>query len=153
MESALTTMPSWRCASSTAMYDLPLAVGPAIRTAPVPGASSIPFVFMTALVATLITRPDNAAALDAASTRAAQFIHASQINTLAENEAADLLFRSGDDLRDLRRRLHEALTGLPVDIVVQNAANRRKALLIADMDSTVIGQECIDELADFVGLK
>ncbi|HRK24996.1 MAG TPA: phosphoserine phosphatase SerB, partial [Beijerinckiaceae bacterium] len=42
---------------------------------------------------------------------------------------------------------------LPVDVVVQPAAGRRKRLLIADMDSTMIGQECIDELADFVGLK
>jgi phosphoserine phosphatase len=41
----------------------------------------------------------------------------------------------------------------PVDIFVQPLANRRKKLLLADMDSTMIGQECIDELADFVGLK
>jgi phosphoserine phosphatase len=33
------------------------------------------------------------------------------------------------------------------------AANRRKRLLISDMDSTIIGQECLDELADFAGLK
>ena len=38
-------------------------------------------------------------------------------------------------------------------MVVQPAANRRKKLFLADMDSTMIGQECIDELADFVGLK
>ena len=41
----------------------------------------------------------------------------------------------------------------PVDIVVQPAAGRRKRLLLADMDSTMIGQECLDELADFVGQK
>jgi phosphoserine phosphatase len=40
-----------------------------------------------------------------------------------------------------------------VDIVVQPAADRRKQILIADMDSTMIDQECIDELADEVGLK
>ena len=33
------------------------------------------------------------------------------------------------------------------------AAGRRKRLLVADMDSTIIGVECIDELADFAGLK
>ena len=38
-------------------------------------------------------------------------------------------------------------------MVVQPATNRRKKLFLADMDSTMIGQECIDELADFVGLK
>lgn len=40
-----------------------------------------------------------------------------------------------------------------VDIVTQPATNRRKQMLISDMDSTLIEQECIDELADFVGLK
>jgi phosphoserine phosphatase len=40
-----------------------------------------------------------------------------------------------------------------VDVVVQPAANRRKRLFLADMDSTMIGQECIDELAAFAGLK
>ena len=39
------------------------------------------------------------------------------------------------------------------DVVVQPAANRRKKLFLADMDSTMIGQECIDELADYAGLK
>jgi phosphoserine phosphatase len=42
---------------------------------------------------------------------------------------------------------------MPIDTVVQPLAHRRKRLLVADMDSTMIGQECIDELADFVGLK
>jgi phosphoserine phosphatase len=40
-----------------------------------------------------------------------------------------------------------------IDVVVQPAAHRRKKLFLADMDSTMIGQECIDELADFAGLK
>ena len=40
-----------------------------------------------------------------------------------------------------------------IDIVVQPAAARRKKLFLADMDSTMIRQECIDELADYVGLK
>ena len=40
-----------------------------------------------------------------------------------------------------------------VDVVVQPEENRFKRLLIADMDSTIVGQECLDELADFAGLK
>ncbi len=40
-----------------------------------------------------------------------------------------------------------------VDVVVQPIAKRRKMLFLADMDSTMIAQECIDELADFAGLK
>ena len=49
--------------------------------------------------------------------------------------------------------MRAALGGAPVDVVVQKAAGRRKRLLLADMDSTMIGQECVDELADFVGQK
>ena len=39
------------------------------------------------------------------------------------------------------------------DVIVQPAATRAKKLLVADMDSTMIGQECIDELADYAGFK
>jgi phosphoserine phosphatase len=42
---------------------------------------------------------------------------------------------------------------MPIDVVVQPVSDRRKKLFLADMDSTMIGQECIDELADFAGLK
>ncbi len=47
----------------------------------------------------------------------------------------------------------EAAADRPVDVAVVPDEARRKRLLIADMDSTIIGQECIDELADLVGLK
>ena len=56
-----------------------------------------------------------------------------------------------------RSELYDALTSLiddrPIDVVIQPANRRRKRLLVADMDSTIIGQECIDEIADFTGLK
>ncbi len=42
---------------------------------------------------------------------------------------------------------------LPIDVIVQASENRRKKLFLADMDSTIIGQECIDELAAEVGVK
>jgi phosphoserine phosphatase len=45
------------------------------------------------------------------------------------------------------------LDGMAVDVCVQPAAGRRKRLLVADMDSTIINVECLDELADFAGLK
>ncbi len=45
-------------------------------------------------------------------------------------------------------------TELPhLDVIVQHEADRGRKLLIADMDSTMITVECIDELADYVGLK
>ncbi|MEZ5984975.1 MAG: phosphoserine phosphatase SerB [Hyphomonas sp.] len=57
----------------------------------------------------------------------------------------------GDEVARLRTRLAER--GRPVDIAVLPAGSGRKRLLISDMDSTIIGQECLDELADFAGLK
>ncbi|WP_370689295.1 phosphoserine phosphatase SerB [Phenylobacterium sp.] len=53
----------------------------------------------------------------------------------------------------VRIAVANALEGLPVDACVQHWNGRRKRLLIADMDSTIIGCECIDELADFAGVK
>ena len=50
-------------------------------------------------------------------------------------------------------QVSEALAGLPVDHALQAAEGRRKRLFIADMDSTIISCECLDELADFAGLK
>ena len=50
-------------------------------------------------------------------------------------------------------RMHLALNNLPVDYAVISTKGRRKRLLIADMDSTIIDCECIDELADFAGVK
>lgn len=49
----------------------------------------------------------------------------------------------------------EALQDIDIkaDVCVQPSAGRKKKLLICDMDSTLIGQECIDELADFAGVK
>jgi len=57
------------------------------------------------------------------------------------------------DPQSLLQGLRPHLRGQPVDIALVRADTRRKRLLIADMDSTIIGQECIDELADMVGLK
>lgn len=68
--------------------------------------------------------------------------------------ATDIPFSAGTaaDQRALAEALRAAL-GPPVDVVVQPTAHRRKKLFLADMDSTMIGQECIDELADYAGLK
>ncbi len=65
-----------------------------------------------------------------------------------EGEAADLNF-SGD-VKGARWALDQ-IDGL--DVVVQGGEPRWRRLLVADMDSTIIGQECIDELADYAGLK
>jgi len=71
---------------------------------------------------------------------------------LAPGEAVDLPFDgitplAAEALADI------ALAGLAVDRLAQDIEGRAKRLLIADMDSTMITVECIDELADFAGLK
>ena len=73
---------------------------------------------------------------------------------LFDEVAADIPFGDGsEDIAATAKRLRAAREDLPIDIVVQPAIARRKKLFLADMDSTMIAQECIDELADFVGLK
>ena len=56
-----------------------------------------------------------------------------------------------EDGAAVRAALEGAFPG--VDVIVQPEAGRRKKLLVADMDSTMITIECIDELADYAGIK
>ncbi len=73
---------------------------------------------------------------------------------LDPGQALDLPFEvSRESVPALRERVGALVQGHVVDAVLQPAANRRKKLFLADMDSTMIEQECIDELADFAGLK
>lgn len=64
-------------------------------------------------------------------------------------KAADIRFAG--DLSDARAAL--AAWDGRVDAIVQEAAGRAKKLFIADMDSTMITVECLDELADYAGFK
>lgn len=66
--------------------------------------------------------------------------------------AIDVLVEA-DDEPAVRSAAETALDGKPVDVCVQPWSSRRKKLLVADMDSTIINVECLDELADFAGLK
>ncbi|TDK36809.1 phosphoserine phosphatase SerB [Rhizobium deserti] len=106
-----------------------------------------------ASVATLIAHPSNPVLDPSLGEQAAATIEASGLYWLADGIACDLALRDGTDLGAAEARLRDLLGDLPVDLVLQEAETRRKKILIADMDSTMIGQECIDELADVVGLK
>jgi phosphoserine phosphatase len=71
---------------------------------------------------------------------------------LAEGEAADLVFEDLDpDQADAAIR--HALNGQSIDCIAQPIENRRKKLLIADMESTIIEQEMLDEIAELKGIK
>jgi phosphoserine phosphatase len=83
--------------------------------------------------------------------RAVEIAGGGEVRWIDQGDAADLLLGPVEDWRDLRDRLEDGLPG--IDVVVQPVESREKKLLVADMDSTMIGQECIDELADFAGKK
>jgi len=68
---------------------------------------------------------------------------------LAPNEAAEFALAA---MPDNLWQVWDDMQGMGVDLVVQPSAGRRKAILLADMDSTMIEQECIDELADVAGI-
>ncbi|WP_298259008.1 phosphoserine phosphatase SerB [Bradyrhizobium sp.] len=107
------------------------------------------------LVATLICHPANPAVDSTVLDGARALLPAAGTpRWLFDEVAADIPFGDGrEDMAAITQRLREARDDLPIDIVVQPVLGRRKKLFLADMDSTMIGQECIDELADFVGLK
>jgi phosphoserine phosphatase len=69
-------------------------------------------------------------------------------------KALDLAFEGPDGmLAELREAAEASLRHFPLDLCVQLWEGRKKKLLVADMDSTIIGCECLDELADFAGVK
>lgn len=103
-------------------------------------------------VATLVSAHGQALLSDALLACVAQAVQAVRTERLDGDIAADLFCAAGDD-RALEADIRTALAGAEIDIIVQPAAIRRKTLFLADMDSTMIGQECIDELAAYVGLK
>jgi phosphoserine phosphatase len=72
-------------------------------------------------------------------------------SVLASWEAAEWIYGRVDD--KLAVEAGAATAGLAVDWALVPVRHRRKRLLVADMDSTIIGCECLDELADYVGLK
>jgi phosphoserine phosphatase len=106
------------------------------------------------LVATLVANPLQPAVTDDVLTLAAEALgQETERSVLARGNAADLILTEPADARAIEKALRAVLHGQPIDIVVQPLKQRRKRLFLADMDSTMIAQECIDELADFVGLK
>jgi phosphoserine phosphatase len=105
------------------------------------------------LIATLIAAPGSLALTAGLADRAVASVRASSFAWLAEGEALDIALPDAVDAALATTRIRDAVGDAPLDLVVQPRAGRRKKLLIADMDSTMIDQECIDELADEVGIK
>ena len=100
-------------------------------------------------VATLICNPEQTALSAALAEDLRAAWGGESLRWLAPGEAVE--FALQEEPRDEGPRW-EALQARGVDLVVQRAAGRRKRLLLADMDSTMIRQECIDELAQVAGV-
>ncbi|ACA20456.1 phosphoserine phosphatase SerB [Methylobacterium sp. 4-46] len=108
------------------------------------------------LVATLIANPARPAITDAVLAETRRVLATGHQPRILHGEVAAEVLVPGapESAPALAARLRAALGDEPVDVAVLPAgAHRRKRLFLADMDSTMIGQECIDELADTIGLK
>lgn len=107
------------------------------------------------LVLVLIARPESAA-LSAGVLASARdkLPNTGPGRWLNPEEAAEIAFDADPaEAQAILTPIVQELAPLPVDAAIVPAAGRRKKLLVADMDSTLIAQECIDELADVMGLR
>jgi phosphoserine phosphatase len=107
-------------------------------------------------VATLVCNPSFPLITDDLVRRAREALpQAAEPSWLDTGVAADLPFTTDPraDCRAIADRLRSGLGSAAIDVFVQEAQGRRKKLLLADMDSTMIGQECVDELAAEIGKK
>src|SRR5262245_46410068 len=108
-------------------------------------------------VLTLITAP-SAASLEACHIEGARATLADLGATcgppdwLAPGTACDLAF-SGAEPDLVAARMRAVFAGKPIDLAAQPAEGRRKRLLLADMDSTIVTSETLDDLAAFAGVK
>src|SRR5215208_7086467 len=99
-------------------------------------------------VVILIARPGTGALDESLLTQVAALTKPAEIRWLAQEEACELAVAGAAGIEDSLRTL---VADRPVDVAVLPAARRRKRLLVADMDSTMIAQECIDELGAAAG--
>ena len=99
-------------------------------------------------VVVLIARPGTGALDESLLTKIVTLTKPAEVRWLAQEEACELAIAGTAGIEGSLRAL---VADRPVDVAVLPAARRRKRLLIADMDSTMIAQECIDELGTAAG--
>jgi phosphoserine phosphatase len=106
-------------------------------------------------VATLISSPAASSITDDVLAEARRILGTRHPTRVLHGEVAAEVLVEAEPARAqaLEHELRTRFAGLPIDVAVLPSAHRRKRLFLADMDSTMIAQECIDELADYVGLR
>lgn len=113
------------------------------------------------IYAVVLTSPPEAPSLSALAVERAWSLIPDELRRsqawLSPSEAwqAEFVTNEVQTASELKTAIAAELNGLTIDIniLAGDAASRRKKLLVADMDSTIIRQECIDEIADFAGVK
>lgn len=105
-------------------------------------------------VVTLISNPAKPAVTQQVISAASECLPVTpQLTSLNPGIAVDLHCDAEGNIQALDTAIRNALADAPVDVFIQPQTGRKKKLLIADMDSTMIQQECIDELGAELGLK
>jgi phosphoserine phosphatase len=136
-------------ASLSASPDLPLAVGPPISQMRGSELGAGMRIVLTVVAPDYDTLQE---ALPFALEAVAGAGSTIQDTDILGDGAADIFF-DHDDPTIARAKAEDALERIDADICVQLIEHRKKRLLIADMDSTIVGCECLDELADFAGVR
>jgi phosphoserine phosphatase len=146
-------VPPNRCATASAKADLPDAVGPAMTISGLagalvePGPIALGDVSMK-FVLVLVAARGKVSLSDTMVEHVRRSVAGGEVAWLAPGEAAEIPCMM-DPERDI---ILEALDGAPIDALCVKARGRRKAVLIADMDSTIVTSETIDELAGEAGV-
>jgi len=140
-----------------ARADLPHAVGPAMIRAKVTSPSFGWSCVGMDNVLTLIANPAVAVLDDSIILHVCAALETLGAETMApewlsEGEAVDIPF-TGTNFGPAESAAIGVLSGAAIDVIVQKTDRRQKKLLIADMDSTIVTGETLDELAEFAGLK
>ncbi len=149
------TVPPKRRASSSAAADLPLQVGPVTMIARLARAASLchcawaePVLGAMPHILTLVAARDAATLSPGTITRVRDAVQGGTPAVLSPGEAVDIACPAAPDMAAVRA----ALAGEAVDALPSRSRGRRKGLLVADMDSTIVVGETLDELAAEAGL-
>jgi len=100
-------------------------------------------------VLTLIADPRLMPLTDAIIARVRDAVRGKSVDVLSPGEAVDIFCADRPDGHDIAAALERA----PIDAIATKARGRRKGLLVADMDSTIVTTETLDEIAAYAGLK
>jgi phosphoserine phosphatase len=145
-------MPLCPFASASAKADLPLAVGPAtiisLGSLAEPPFSVLPACAMSHIVILVASRQAGPLT-DHLAGIAKDFCGGQHLNWLSAGEACEFIVKKTPDIAQLKM----VLGNRPIDVLVTRFRGRRKAVLVADMDSTIITSETLDEIAGQAGIK